>query len=384
MSTNQRELHVPSYTSHIIFPLLCQSSLCYSQITLMALTLPQLFQLALEKNASDLHLATNLPPVLRIDGVLQTQIDLPIMQSKDIQNLAFSILSEEQKRRYVESRELDTGYEIEDGTRFRVNLHWERDNAGMVARVIPIKVPTLPELTMPDIVYKILRMDQGLILLTGPTGCGKSTSLAAMINYINENRSCHIMTLEDPIEFVYKPRKSIIKQRQLGTDMLSFNEGLKHVVRQDPNVILVGEMRDLETIASTITLAETGHLVLATLHTFNAAQTVDRIIDVFPPHQQNQVRMQLSMFLRAVISQRLLPGAKGGRIAAREVLMNTPAIGNLIRENKIPQIRTTIQTSAGEGMFTMDQDIKRLLDANEITEATALAHAAPNENFSLN
>lgn len=349
----------------------------------MALTLPQLFKLALDKNASDLHLCAGLPPILRVDGILEVQRDLPELDSKAILALANSILSEEQKKRYMDTRELDTGYEIEDGTRFRVNLHWERDNAGMVARVIPIKIPTLPELTMPDIVYKLLRMDQGLLLFTGPTGCGKSTSLAAMIDFINEQRSCNIVTLEDPIEFIYKPKKSIIRQRQLGTDILSFADGLKHIVRQDPNVILVGEMRDLETIASTITLAETGHLVLATLHTYNAAQTVDRIIDVFPPHQQNQVRMQLSMFLRAVISQRLLPRANGGRIAAREVLLNTPAIGNLIRENKIPQIRTTIQTSAGEGMFTMDQDIKRLLDVHEITETTALAHIDSTSNISL-
>ncbi len=229
---------------------------------------------------------------------------------------------------------------------------------------------------MPEIVYDLVRLDQGLILVTGPTGCGKSTSLAAMINLINEERSAHIVTLEDPIEFVYTPKKCIIKQRQLGTDMLTFASGLKHVVRQDPNVILVGEMRDLETIASTITLAETGHLVLATLHTFNAAQTVDRIICVFPPHQQNQVRSQLSLFLKGIISQRLLPHAKGGRVAAREVLLNSPAIANLIRENKIPQIKTAIQTSAHDGMTTMDQAIKRLFESGDITREVAVAHMA--------
>jgi twitching motility protein PilT len=195
-----------------------------------------------------------------------------------------------------------------------------------------------------------------------------------MIDLINAERSVHIVTLEDPIEFLYSPKKAIIKQRQLGTDMMSFAQGLKHVLRQDPNVIMVGEMRDLETIASTITLAETGHLVIATLHTLNAAQTIDRIIDVFPPYQQSQVRMQISLFLKGIISQQLLPGANGGRVAAREVLINTPAIANLIRENKVPQIKTAIQTSAEDGMFTMDQNIKKLYGDGIITEETAMAY----------
>ena len=233
---------------------------------------------------------------------------------------------------------------------------------GLVARVVPNKVPTMKDVGMPEIVYELTRLKQGLVLVTGPTGCGKSTSLAAMIDLINSERSVNIVTLEDPIEFIYKPKKSIIKQRQLGTDMLSFQAALKHILRQDPDVVMVGEMRDLETIAATITLAETGHLVFATLHTLNAAQTVDRIIDVFPPYQQPQVRLQVSMSLRGVISQRLLPRKDGGLIAAREIMINTPAIANLIRDNKIPQIKTIIQTSADEGMVTMDQDLKRLVE----------------------
>ncbi len=347
----------------------------------MAVTLAQLFTLAIKKKASDLHIITNMPPVLRIDGVLTPQTELGVLTPDQTETLCFSILSEEQKRRFVDQREIDVGHEIKDGTRFRVNMHWEKNVAGLVARVISINIPTLEELLMPEIVYDLIRMNQGLILVTGPTGCGKSTSLAAMIELINQERSENIITLEDPIEFVYTPKKCIIKQRQLGTDMLSFGEALKHVVRQDPNVILVGEMRDLETIASTITLAETGHLVLATLHTFNAAQTVDRIIDVFPPHQQNQVRLQLSLFLKGIVSQRLLPRVKGGRIAAREVLINTSAIGNLIRENKIAQIKTAIQTSADEGMMTMDQNIKRLFEAGEITELIARANMANPETL---
>jgi twitching motility protein PilT len=216
-----------------------------------------------------------------------------------------------------------------------------------------------------------LELKQGLILLTGPTGCGKSTSLAAMVDYININRFCHIITLEDPIEFIFKPKKSIIIQRQQGSDMLSFASGLKHCLRQDPNVIMVGEMRDLETIATTITLAETGHLVLATLHTYNAAQTIDRIIDIFPPHQQGQVRMQLSMTLIGVISQRLIQRQDGGRVAAREIMINTPAVANIIRENKIAQLKTVIETSSKEGMVSMDQDLKKLVENGLISKQEA-------------
>ena len=224
---------------------------------------------------------------------------------------------------------------------------------------------------MPQVVYEMTRAHQGLILVTGPTGCGKSTSLAAMINLINSERVANIITLEDPIEFIFTPEKSIIRQRQLGTDMVSFESALKHVLRQDPNVIMIGEMRDLETIAATLTLAETGHLVIATLHTHNAGQTIDRIVDVFPPYQQNQVRLQLSMSLNGVISQQLLPSIGGGRVAAREILINTPAISNIIRENKIPQIKTAIQTSADDGMITLEQDLTRLLKDEIINEETA-------------
>jgi twitching motility protein PilT len=242
---------------------------------------------------------------------------------------------------------------------------------GLVARIINDKMPTLEDLSLPEIVSDLLNLKQGLILVTGPTGCGKSTTLAAMINYINSNHRLNIITLEDPIEYLFKPEKSIIIQRQLGSDMLSFASGLKHALRQDPNVIMVGEMRDLETIATTITLAETGHLVLATLHTYSAAQTIDRIIDAFPPHQQNQVRMQLSMTLASVISQRLLPRVDGGRIAAREIMINNSAISNLIRENKIAQIRTVIETSAKDGMVSMDQDLKRLFKEKLVSKEVA-------------
>ncbi len=337
------------------------------------MNIKELFRTAAERKASDLHLVVGLPPILRIDGNLKFLEKKNKITFREMEQMIFSLLNKKQKERFVSNRELDLGLEI-DGFRFRVNLHFEKGNIGLVARVISDKIPTLEEIDMPKIVYKLLELEQGLIILTGPTGCGKSTSLAAMINYINKNRFCNIITLEDPIEFVFQPKKSIIIQRELGVDMLSFASGLKHALRQDPNVIMVGEMRDLETIATTITLAETGHLVLATLHTYSAAQTIDRIIDIFPSHQQNQVRMQVSMTLVSVISQRLLNKEGGGRVAAREIMINTPAVANLIRENKIAQIKNVIETSAKEGMVTMDQDLQRLYKAKIISQKVAQAH----------
>lgn len=332
-----------------------------------------IFKTAVDKKASDIHLTVGNPPIFRIDGELVVMDAARPILASEAAELIFGILTEKQKQHLIEHRELDLSYEIRGVSRFRVNCFWERDNLSLVARIISPNIPSMEELLMPEIVYELMRIKQGLVLVTGPTGCGKSTSLAAMINLINQERGAHVVTLEDPIEFIYPPRsgKSLIVQRQLGSDMLSFAQALKYVLRQDPNVILVGEMRDLETIAATITLAETGHLVLATLHTHNASQTVDRIIDVFPPYQQAQVRLQLSLFLKGIISQQLLTKVGGGRIAAREVLINTPATANLIRENKIPQIKTVIQTSASEGMFTMDQDLKRLYEDGYITKEVA-------------
>ena len=268
----------------------------------------KIFTTAVEKGASDIHIVEGMPPVIRIDGDLQKLPHQPELSAKDTLDVCLSLCTPEQKEVFETERELDLGYEIAGVSRFRINLHWEKGTAGLVARVISQQIPTMEDLNMPPITYDLVRLKQGLILVTGPTGMGKSTTLAAMIDLINRERTAHMITLEDPIEFVYAPKKSIIKQRQLGTDMMSFAQGLKHVLRQDPNVIMVGEMRDLETIASTITLAETGHLVLATLHTLNAAQTIDRIIDVFPPYQQSQVRLQISLFLKGIISQQLLPG----------------------------------------------------------------------------
>ena len=334
----------------------------------------KLLEIAANNKASDLHLVNGKPPILRISGALVSIKGEPVLNARELEDTIFSILEPAKKEILKTKLELDLSYEISKMARFRINLFFEKGNLALAARIIPNKIPTMGEILMPEIVEQLINLKQGLILVTGPTGCGKSTSLAAMINEINKAKAEHIVTLEDPIEFIFDNQKSIIVQRELGRDMLSFKEGLKHIVRQDPNVIMVGEMRDLETIGATLTLAETGHLVLATLHTQNAAQTVDRVIDVFPPYQQDQVRIQLSLSLRGVISQRLLARREGGRIAAREIMINNPAVSNLIRENKIAQLRTVIQTSAKEGMITIDQDLKRLYHEGLVTQEEAMVH----------
>jgi len=339
---------------------------------------------ALKEGASDFHLVSGLSPTIRVDGVLK-QLGSGTASREDIEAMVKGILSADRFKRFVEKKELDFSHQISTGDRFRVNIHWEKGNIGLSARAIPAEIPTMEEIAMPEIVYDLCNLDRGLVIVTGPTGCGKSTSLAAMVDYINQNKKSNIITLEDPIEFIFKPKESLIRQRQLGTDMLSFKDGLVHALRQDPNVIMVGEMRDLETIAATITLAETGHLVFATLHTYSAAQTVDRIIDIFPPHQQEQIRMQLSITLKSVIAQRLLPKESGGRVAAREIMINTPAIANLIRENKVTQIKSTIQTSAKENMITMENSLKNLhkkgLISKEILKANMPANSRNMEDF---
>lgn len=331
------------------------------------MTIKEIFKSAVKEKASDIHLVVSQPPIFRIDGELRPQPGKAISR-KEMSELVLSILNSEQKNTFQSLKELDLGFENDEGVRFRVNVYLEKDNIGLVARIISREIPTLEQVEMPEVVKELLDLKQGLILMVGPTGCGKSTSLAAMVDSINKKSAKKIITLEDPIEYVFTPKKSIIVQRQLGTDMVNFSEGLKHVLRQDPNVIMVGEMRDLETISTTITLAETGHLVLATLHTYNAAQTIDRIIDIFPAHQQNQIRFQLSSILASVISQRLVPKAGGGRVAAREILINTPAVANLIRERKIAQISTSIETGSKEGMISFRRDLERMYKAKLISK----------------
>lgn len=335
-----------------------------------------LLRLVIERRASDLHLRVASPPVLRIDGTL-VPMDLPPFEPADLQSLIESILTDEQREVFRREHELDFGYSVPGVSRFRVNVFMQRGAMGTAIRAIPMKVPTIQELGLPDGIERLGDLPRGLVLVTGPTGSGKSTTLAALINYINHHRSCHIVTVEDPIEYLHRDVKCIIDQREVGADTHSFGHALRHVLRQDPDVILIGEMRDLETIATAITSAETGHLVFATLHTQSAAQAVERIVDVFPPYQQNQVRMQLSLSLEGVLSQSLLPRADGrGRIAALEVLMMTPAVRNLIREGKTFQLPTTIQSGAKDGMQTLDQALRRLVERGLVTYEEAAARAA--------
>jgi twitching motility protein PilT len=339
------------------------------------MNLENLFLKAVENGASDLHLIAGLPPYMRVDGELKP-LDKKVLNPKDIELMIKGVIDKNKQKKFAIEKELDFAYESADGSRFRINLHFEKGNMGLSARTIPPEIPTMEDINMPQVAFDLCDMDGGLILVTGPTGCGKSTSLAAMINYINQTRNLNIVTLEDPIEFIFTPNKSIIRQRQLGTDMVTFQNGLIHVLRQDPNVIMVGEMRDLDTIATTITLAETGHLVFATLHTYSASQTIDRIIDIFPPHQQNQVRMQISMTLKGIIAQKLLPRQGGGRVAAREILINNSAVSNLIRENKVSQIKTAIQTSAKDGMISMDNSLLKLYKEGVISKEVFDANAS--------
>lgn len=329
-----------------------------------------IFAAAVQARASDVHLVADREPFVRVHGELRPVSGTEPLSPQAIEELVFSLLTPEQRTRFEKERELDFAYGIQK-SRFRCNAHYERDTVGLVARLIPLDIPSPEELLLPEVIVGLTDLPHGLVLLTGPTGSGKSTTLASLIQRINTTTAKHIMTLEDPIEFIFPEGQSLIRQRQLGSDMISFAEGLKHLLRQDPNVVMIGEMRDLETIATTLTLAETGHLVFATLHTYSAATTIERVIDVFPPHQQNQIRLQLASVLRAVVVQQLLPKRGGGRVAAREVLLNTPASSNMIREGKANQLTTILQTSSKIGMYTLDQDLKRLVGEKVIEQDVA-------------
>ena len=327
-----------------------------------------------DQNASDVHCMVNQPPIVRINGILSKVTDFPEFTSAKLLELIEEMLDKGPLKYFMEQRELDVSVDLSGGARFRVNCFWERGNPAVAARYIPVNIPTLDDLLAPEAAYDFVKHDMGLVIVTGPTGAGKSTLLASMIEDINQTQKKHIITLEDPIEFMYSSKESVIAQRELGSDFLTFEEGLKHVLRQDPNVILVGEMRNLETISATLTLAETGHLVLTTLHTNSAAETIDRIVSAFPADQQQQVRMQLAFVLRGIVAQILIPRVDGTRIAAHEVLVNNIAIANLIREQKTTQIQNVLYSSPDQHMNTLDQELKWLLNEGFITRQTAMAH----------
>jgi len=335
----------------------------------------------IDKKASDLHLTEKMPPLIRINGQIIVT-EFAKLSRDDTKRLAYSMLSSEQKEKFERDWELDLSLAMPGLDRFRVNVHIQRGSVEAAFRRIPLLIPSFDDLGLPRIVAELARKPNGLVLVTGPTGVGKSTTLAAMVDLINSERSDIIVTVEDPIEFIHYNKKSIIKQREVYADTKSFAEALRHVLRQDPDAIMVGEMRDLETISTAITAAETGHLVLATLHTPDAPQTIERIIDVFPPNQQQQVRLQLSECIQGVVSQLLLPRADNrGRILATEIMIATPGIRNLIREQEIEQIPTLMQTGSQFGMQTMDKCLKNLYRQNAITLEAAVSKVKNQEEF---
>jgi twitching motility protein PilT len=341
----------------------------------------ELLTFAVKNSASDLHLSSGLPPMIRVHGDVR-RINLPPMEHQDVHGMIYDIMNDGQRKEYEENLECDFSFAIPGLARFRVNAFIQNRGAAAVMRTIPSKILSLEELNAPKVFQELSDTPRGMVLVTGPTGSGKSTTLAGMVNYINENHYGHILTVEDPIEFVHESKRCLINQREVGPMTLSFSNALKSALREDPDIILVGEMRDLETIRLALTAAETGHLVFGTLHTSSAAKTIDRIVDVFPAAEKEMVRAMLSESLRAVISQALLKTKDGnGRVAAHEIMVGTPAIRNLIREAKVSQMNAAIQTGAALGMQTMDQCLTDLVRTNVITMAEARSAATVKENF---
>ena len=338
--------------------------------------LKELLSITVAEQASDLHLSVDHPPVLRLAGSLIPLVKKKKLSSEDTKNFADSLMTEEQKQRFLEKKEVDFSYNfVEEGARFRVNVFFQRGNVSCALRLIPARIPTIKELNLPPILHQFVVPSQGFILVTGPSSHGKSTTLAVLIDEINHSRTDHIITIEDPIEYIFEDDRSIIDQREVYQDTLSFARASRSTFRQDPDVIMVGEMRDPETMATAITAAETGHLVFTTLHTNSASQTIHRIVDSFSPAQQGQIRAQLSGSLLGIVSQRLIPRIKGGLIPACEVLFNTPAVANLIRENKIHEIPLVIETSAEMGMISLNRALADLVKRKEITLENALNYS---------
>lgn len=334
-----------------------------------------------EREGSDLHLKVGEPPVYRVHGGL-VRADRPMLTGEDVQRIMYGIMNQERQEQFEQNKELDMSYSVPGLARFRVNVFKQSDVVGAVLRVIPFNIKGFEDLGLPAVTAKLCELQRGMVLVTGPTGSGKSTTLAAMIDYINNRKRCHIITIEDPIEFLHQDKMSTVNQRELGADTHSFASALRHVMRQNPDVILVGELRDLDTISQAITAAETGHLVFATLHTTDAAQTIDRIIDVFPPDQQQQVRLQLSTSLAAVVSQTLLPLAEGhGRVAAFEILICHAGVRNIIREGKTHQVYSLIQTGGQYGMQLLDQNLKKLLQDGVVSFDEVIAKSSNPGDF---
>ncbi len=340
----------------------------------------ELLEKTINQKASDLHITVGVPPVIRVNTRLITLTEYQALTAEDVEFFVGQLLSQEQKEIYSVNKDLDFSFSLGKASRFRVNAFYQRGYPSVALRAIPFRVPTLDELNLPDIIETLCTLNQGLVLIVGPTGHGKSTTIAAMIDQINSQRDAHIVTIEDPIEYVFVNNKSLIEQREMYLDTHSWEVALRSVLRQDPNVVMVGEMRDFETISSAITIAETGHLVVATLHTNSAAQTIDRIIDVFPEVQQQQVRVQLSSILEAIISQRLMPSVRGTLIPAVEVLLSSPAVRNLIREGKTHQIDNVISTSYDLGMVSLERSLSQLVLAGTVSMEEALRYTTkPDE-----
>lgn len=340
-----------------------------------------LLEEVVKKRASDLHIQVGLPPMLRIDGSLVPAAGTQPLDMQGVEQLVFQILAEDQRQILLKDKEFDFSFAFGNLGRFRVNAFHERGNLAAALRLIPNEIKSATELGMPPIISTFSEFPRGLVLVTGPTGSGKSTTLAALVDKINSEKSQHIITIEDPIEFTHKSKKSVVVQREVHYDTYSFSAALRSSLRQDPDVVLIGEMRDLETISAAITIAETGHLVFATLHTNSAAQSIDRMIDVFPPHQQPQIRAQLSNILMAICSQRLVPAIGGGRVVAAEVLIANPAVRNIIREGKSHQLDAVIQTGADQGMQTMDRTLVNLVQSGTITYDSAREYAVDLTEF---